>query len=110
MNEDSTRQITRCPEPRAPGGWRFRPSKPVFDLDGFFLACATPPPPNSNDEIEDRCSANIDWLAYPFLVLPVKKDIPDALDGLRECPWHDKGSSAQPFQLHFHPGSKITAC
>ena len=43
---------------------------------------------NSNDEIEDECSANIDWLAYRFLVLPVKKDIPDALDGLPECPWH----------------------
>jgi hypothetical protein len=43
---------------------------------------------NSNDEIEDECSANIDWLAYPFLVLPVKKDIPDALDGCPECTWH----------------------
>jgi hypothetical protein len=42
---------------------------------------------NSNDEIEDECSAKVDWLAYPFLVLPVKKDIPDALDGLPECPW-----------------------
>jgi hypothetical protein len=46
---------------------------------------------------EDKCSANIDWLAYPSLVLPVKKDIPDALDGLPEWPWHD--TTGENFRL-----------
>jgi hypothetical protein len=44
--------------------------------------------PRRHNSNEHKRSAKIAWLAYPFLILPVKKDIPDALDGLPECPWH----------------------